>query len=164
MLGELGTAEDRAHLAGCGACAARYRAIERDVQAFARTLAVGDPPAVRAGRRNWYWPAAAGLGAAAVAATLWLTAGVRMPAPAPHDEARQAQAAIALAEISSALFSVEGDPGRVTATPSAEGDTSSACGEWWHDDGLCGTTLGVLTGVFDPTAPGASDSLELGDD
>jgi hypothetical protein len=122
---------------------------------------------VRAARGAGYWPAAAALATAGAAATLWLAVGVRAPVPTPPDEARQGQVAIALAEISSALFSVEGDPGRVApdGTPAAsEGDASNACGEWWHEDGLCGTTLGVLTGVFDPMAPGVSDSLDFGDD
>lgn len=164
MLAELGTPEERAHLDGCAACGARYRVVQADVQAFARALAVGDPPAVRAARRAWRWPVAAALATAAAAALLWVTVGVRAPA---RDEARQGQAAVALAEISSALFSVEGDPVRIASdgpAGSPEADASSACGEWWHDDGLCGTTLGVLTGVFDPMAPGASDSPDLGDD
>jgi len=73
-----GGAEERAHLRACRACAARYRELERDLDAIANVLRAG-PPGDQARAHGLRWRAVGAIAAALVmtVATARLWRGVR---------------------------------------------------------------------------------------
>jgi hypothetical protein len=88
-LAERASVAERAHLAGCGACATRRQAPVR--------------------RRRWM-PATVALAAVAAALLIWVEVAVwRAVTPVPPTMQPHEVAAI-LADVSAALFSVSGDP------------------------------------------------------
>jgi hypothetical protein len=120
---ELGSAAERAHLAGCAACAGRYRRLRRDLDLVTAVLRDTPEPEPRpiAAPRRWL-PAALGLSAAALALLVWVEVAVwRAVTPVPSTMQPQEVAAI-LADVSASLFSVSGDPPAGTATPAGPED------------------------------------------
>jgi hypothetical protein len=156
LLADLGTADERAHLAACPACAARYQSMLADLATVARVLVTADPPAARPARPFRTWPSVAALAAVAAGVLLWLVPGLLTPDPPVREEAHHGQVAVTLADISSSLFSVDGEPEPVPARSpmtslSSDDDAGAACGDWWRQDGACGDSLAVLVGAIDPT-------------
>ena len=134
------------------------------VDAVVQALVTGDPPVSRVDAPIRRWPIVAALTVAAAGVLLWMVLGARAPDPAARDEVRRGQAAVALTEISYALFSVEGEPGSVISEGPVPLVQAEACDDWWRDESVCSGTLGVLIGVIDPTVPMRTPSEESGDE
>ncbi len=111
---------ERAHLAGCAACAARHQRLRGELALITSVLRdTPEPrtPPIPARRRRWM-PAAVGLAAVAAALLIWVEVAVwRAVTPVPPTMQPHEVAAI-LADVSAALFSLNGDPGTLT-TPGA---------------------------------------------
>lgn len=107
---ELGRREQRAHLAECPSCRERYGQLGGQLERIARVLVSTPEPAMRPvpSPRRW---AAAGAGlSAAVGALLLVEVAAWHAFQAPSDLAASPQARLALAEVSSMLFSLTGEP------------------------------------------------------
>ncbi|HZW88311.1 MAG TPA: hypothetical protein VFF12_04465 [Myxococcaceae bacterium] len=113
---ELGTAGEQQHLAGCEACAGRYRMMRREMHLITEVLRETPEPVIRhafGSRRRWL-PAMVGLSAVAVGLLIWVEVVVwRAVTPVPPTMQPQEVAAI-LSDVSASLFSVNGDPPRTT--------------------------------------------------
>jgi hypothetical protein len=117
---ELASVAERAHLAGCAACAARHRQIRGELALITGVLRDSPEPGTRPApaRRVRWMPATVGLAAVAAALLIWVEVAVwRAVTPVPPTMQAQEVAAI-LADVSAALFSVSGDP-PTTTTPAA---------------------------------------------
>jgi len=117
---ELASVAERAHLAGCAACAARHRQIRGELAVITGVLRDSPEPGTRPApaRRMRWMPATVGLAAVAAALLIWVEVAVwRAVTPVPPTMQAQEVAAI-LADVSAALFSVSGDP-PATTTPAA---------------------------------------------
>ena len=117
---ELASVAERAHLAGCAACAARHRQIRGELALITGVLRDTPEPGTRPApaRRARWMPATVGLAAVAAALLIWVEVAVwRAVTPVPPTMQAQEVAAI-LADVSAALFSVSGDPS-ATTTPAA---------------------------------------------
>ena len=117
---ELASVAERAHLAGCAACAARHRQIRGELALITGVLRDTPEPGTRPApaRRVRWMPATVGLAAVAAALLIWVEVAVwRAVTPVPPTMQAQEVAAI-LADVSAALFSVSGDP-PATTTPAA---------------------------------------------
>jgi hypothetical protein len=117
---ELASVAERAHLAGCAACAARHRQIRGELALITGVLRDTPEPGTRPApaRRVRWMPATVGLAAVAAALLIWVEVAVwRAVTPVPPTMQAQEVAAI-LADVSAALFSVSGDP-PAAATPGA---------------------------------------------
>ncbi|HVC65940.1 MAG TPA: hypothetical protein VNF52_10695 [Candidatus Dormibacteraeota bacterium] len=117
---ELASVAERAHLAGCAACAARHRQIRGELALITGVLRDTPEPGTRPApaRRMRWMPATVGLAAVAAALLIWVEVAVwRAVTPVPPTMQAQEVAAI-LADVSAALFSVSGDP-PATTTPAA---------------------------------------------
>lgn len=117
---ELASVAERAHLAGCAACAARHRQIRGELAVITGVLRDTPEPGTRPApaRRVRWMPATVGLAAVAAALLIWVEIAVwRAVTPVPPTMQAQEVAAI-LADVSAALFSVSGDP-PATTTPAA---------------------------------------------
>jgi hypothetical protein len=117
---ELASVAERAHLAGCAACAARHRQIRGELAVITGVLRDTPEPGTRPApaRRMRWMPATVGLAAVAAALLIWVEVAVwRAVTPVPATMQAQEVAAI-LADVSAALFSVSGDP-LATTTPAA---------------------------------------------
>jgi hypothetical protein len=117
---ELASVAERAHLAGCAACAARHRQIRGELALITGVLRDTPEPGTRPApaRRVRWLPATVGLAAVAAALLIWVEVAVwRAVTPVPPTMQAQEVAAI-LADVSAALFSVSGDP-PTTTTPAA---------------------------------------------
>ena len=114
---ELASVAERAHLAGCAACAARHRRIRGELALITSVLRDTREPRTRpalAPRRRWM-PATVGLAAVAAALLIWVEVAVwRAVTPVPPTMQPHEVAAI-LADVSAALFSVSGDPPAASA-------------------------------------------------
>jgi len=109
---ELASVAERAHLAGCAACAARHRQIRGELALITGVLRDTPEPGTRPApaRRVRWMPATVGLAAVAAALLIWVEVAVwRAVTPVPPTMQAQEVAAI-LADVSAALFSVSGDP------------------------------------------------------
>ena len=124
VLAELGTAEERAHLAVCAACAARHRRREGEMAEIAHVLAATPEPRARTARAATPWIAVAAT-ATAVAAGVWLSieTGTRVETPPVRDP----RIARALADITTALFSVDGEPRGPVAAPEPDAMHETGC-------------------------------------
>lgn len=109
---ELASDAERAHLAGCAACAARHRRIRDELALISAVLRDTPEPRTQptpVRRRRWM-PATVGLAAIAAALLIWVEVAVwRAVTPVPPTMQPHEVAAI-LADVSAALFSVSGDP------------------------------------------------------
>jgi len=124
---ELATVAERAHLAGCAACAARHRRIRDELALITGVLRDTREPRTRpvAARRRRWMPATVGLAAVAAALLIWVEVAVwRAVTPVPPTMQPHEVAAI-LADVSAALFSVSGDPAALT-TPGATTEDPAA--------------------------------------
>ena len=119
-LAGLASVAERAHLAGCAACATRHRRIRGELALITGVLRDTPEPGTRPApaRRMRWMPATVGLAAVAAALLIWVEVAVwRAVTPVPPTMQAQEVAAI-LADVSAALFSVSGDP-PATTTPAA---------------------------------------------
>ena len=158
---ELATPAERAHLAACPACGARRSRLEGELDGIRQVLVTtAEPRRLAAPSRRWSIAAMVTLSAAAVGALLWIEATAwKTLQPAP-DAARAEQIAAVLADVSAALFSVDGEPALALAeSPVATalgqgGDMDPVCdGPAWLADAECS---GTLYGVEDPL-----DAIEM---
>jgi hypothetical protein len=111
-LAELTSVAERAHLAGCAACAARHRRMRSELALITTVLRDTPEPRTRPApvRRPRWMPATVALGAVAAALLIWVEVAVwRAVTPVPPTMQPHEVAAI-LADVSAALFSVSGDP------------------------------------------------------
>jgi hypothetical protein len=150
VMAELGTPDERAHLATCVTCTGRYRGLTHDMDVIRHVLATTPEPAARAVPQARRWvPIVAALSAVAVAALLWIEVSVwRAVQPAPP---APEPVTLALADVSAALFSVSGEPARVQSPLQEleqDDETNIACdGPEWLADSRC---RGALGGLADP--------------
>src|SRR5262249_48380804 len=125
LLAELGTPAQHAHVEVCPLCAARYVAITRDVDGIRKVLATTRPMATR----GWVvptWPPALGLLVAAAMITLLVSTEISLWHALhadPEDDAAQTMTT-ALADISTVLFSVYGEPGSLSGQQGELGTNS----------------------------------------
>jgi hypothetical protein len=121
---ELATDAERAHLATCVTCAARRRRLTTDLAQITLTL-VGSPmPRVDRRRTMRRWAAIASASALAAGMILWIeVAAWRVVQRIP--DAAQAEQMAALSDVSTTLFSLDGEPARVhedDAVPALQAD------------------------------------------
>jgi hypothetical protein len=169
VMAELGTADERAHLATCVACTARYQEVTRDVDVIRRVLAATpELPARELPRTHRWVPIVAALSVVAVAALLWIEVAVwravqsASPVPEPI--------ALALADVSAALFSVSGEPARVLAQSplqelTQDHEVDTACeGPGWLEESRCQDALDALEGpeLMDSTTLDNGDNPDQG--
>jgi hypothetical protein len=113
---DLASVAERAHLAGCAACAARHRRIRGELALITGVLR--DTPEPRThpapARRRQFMPVTVGLAAVAAALLIWVEVAVWRAVTPPATMQPQEVAAI-LADVSAALFSVSGDPSTASA-------------------------------------------------
>ena len=125
---ELASVAERAHLAGCAACAVRHRRLRGELALITGVLRDTPEPRPRpvpAGRRGWM-PATVGLAAVAAALLIWVEVAVwRAVTPVPPAMQPHEVAAI-LADVSAALFSVSGDPGTLTTAGATTEDRATS--------------------------------------
>jgi hypothetical protein len=112
----LGGAPERRHLESCLTCARRLQALTRDLAVIGWTLGKTAEPRPRPAVpfRRWM-PAAAAATAMALAALLWVEVAVWRAVTTVPPGVEPEEARVMLAQVSSSLFSLRGDP------PSAEG-------------------------------------------
>ena len=159
VVAELATPAERAHLAACPACGARRSRLEGELDGIRQVLVTtAEPRRLAAPSRRWSIAAMVTLSAAAVGALLWIEATAwKTLQPAP-DAARAEQIAAVLADVSAALFSVDGEP----ALALAESPVATALGLGGDTDPVCDGPLGdaecsdTLDGV-----EGSMDSIEM---
>ena len=125
---DLASVAERAHLAGCAACAARHRRIRGELALITGVLRDTPEPRTRpapARRRRWM-PATVGLAAVAAALLIWVEVAVwRAVTPVPSTMQPHEVAAI-LADVSAALFSVSGDPAAATTLGATTEDPAAS--------------------------------------
>ena len=152
VLTELGTRDERAHLAACASCATRFGRLQGEMAEIVEVLSGTPEPRLRVmpGAGRWVATAAA-LAAVAVAALFWIETGSRTRVRPASDETRQV--AVALADISSALFSVDGEPDRPGASLEPDEAFEGGCETATQLDRIdCGDgalALGEETGALD---------------
>jgi hypothetical protein len=149
VLAELGTPDEHAHLAACLACAARYRRLQNEMTEIADVLAATPGPRVPTIPASRRWIAAAAA-LAAVVAGVWLS--WETGSPVRPGSPRDPQVTTAMADITSVLFSVDGEPRRravalePNATPEADCDTSAPTTGMYCTGGTLGLGEGPLEG------------------
>jgi len=149
VLAELGKPDEHAHLATCLTCASRYRRLQDEMTEIADVLAAAPRPRVRTIPASRRWIAAAAA-VAAVVAGAWLS--WETGSPVPPGSHRDPHVTTAMADITSVLFSVDGDPRRravalePTATPEADCDTSAPTAGMYCTGGTLGLGEGTLEG------------------
>lgn len=109
LLAELGKPDERTHLAVCTHCAARYRRLESEMAEIAHVLVATPEPRVRTMPTTGRWIAAAAA-LAAVVAGAWFSLETGSRIQVPPGSPRDPQVATAMVDITSALFSVDGEP------------------------------------------------------
>jgi hypothetical protein len=167
LLAELGKPDERAHLAVCAPCAARYRRLESEMAEVAYVLAATPWPRVRMMPATGRWIAAAAA-LAAVVAGVWFSMETGSRIQVPPLSPRDPQVATAMADINSALFSVDGEPRgpaaalELDATPEADCETTTPIAGFYCAGGALG--LGEGTGALDLEVHGQSTSGAEGRD
>ena len=154
---ELGTPAQHSHLTSCASCAMRYRRWSGELGMIRQVLVTTDEPRRFAVPSRFRTVAGvAALSAAAVAALLWIEVTAWKAFQPEPDVASAAQLETTLADVTAALFSVEGEPARVVSDTQIEAvltrnsDSSREC------DGL--PWLGA------PPCPGGLFGLEESQD
>jgi hypothetical protein len=156
LLAGIATPAERAHLAVCLACAARFRRATGELAAIRQMLASTPEPVGHVARRRptWWRPATAVAGAVMVAALVWAEVAlwrglVPSFAPSPVEEAQSDQLALALENLSATLFSMTGEPAAAFAETAALTPESDAL------DFDCDTADALIS-------PECADPLEAG--
>jgi hypothetical protein len=167
LLAELGKPDERAHLAVCAPCAARYRRLESEMAELAYVLTATPWPRVRTMPATGRWVAATAA-LAAVVAGAWLSMETGSRIQVTPLSRRESQAMTAMADITSALFSVDGEPRgpaaalELDATREADCETTTPIAGIYCAGGALG--LGEGTGALDLEVDGQSTSPAEGRD
>jgi len=167
LLAELGKPDERTHLAVCTHCAARYRRLESEMAEIAHVLAATPESRVRTMPATGRWIAAAAA-LAAVVAGAWFSLETGSRIQVAPGSPRDPQMATAMANITSALFSVDGEPrGSAAAlelhvTHEADCETTTPIAGIYCAGGALG--LGEGTGALDLEVNGQSSSPTEGRD
>ena len=167
LLAELGKPDERAHLAVCAPCTARYRRLESEMAEVAYVLAATPWPRVRTMPATGRWIAAAAA-LAAVVAGAWFSMETGSRIQVPPLSPRDPQVATAMADITSSLFSVDGEPRgpaaalELDATHEADCETTTPIAGIYCAGGALG--LGEGTGALDLEVNGQSTSRAEGRD
>jgi len=121
VVAELGTPAQHSHLTTCAMCAMRHRRFSGELGMIRQVLVATDEPRWRAVPSRLRTVAGmAALSAVAVAALLWIEVTAwKALQPAP-DVASAEQIETTLADVTAALFSVEGEPTRVDSETQIE--------------------------------------------
>lgn len=143
----LGEPREQAHVDACPACATRLDALTRDLDVLTEVLARGPMPHTRPmpSVRRWL-PAAAGAGALALAALLWVEVAVWHAITYVPPAMRPEDASALLTEVSLALFSVSG----YSAEHTADEDTNLCEGADWLVTAGCTPTRLADAGLASP--------------
>jgi hypothetical protein len=167
LLAELGKPDELAHLAVCAPCAARYRRLESEMADVASVLAATPWRRVRTMPAIGRWVAATAA-LAAVVAGAWFSMETGPRIQVPPWSPRDPQVATAMADITSALFSVDGEPRgpaaalELDATHEVDCEMSTRVAGIYCADGALG--LGEGTGALDLEVNGQSTSSAEGPD
>jgi hypothetical protein len=161
VVAELGTAAEQAHLTACADCATRQRKVSGEVDRIREVLRSMPEPVRRTAPRPWRsMVGVAGLAAIAVAALVWIEVTAWKTIQTTEDLASVEQIEAAVADVTAAIFSVDGEPARVFADSAAatglepDGDTSTGCDEpGWLDEPECADSL--------PSLEDPEDSIEM---
>ena len=122
VMAELGSTAEQAHVAACATCAARRRRISGEVERVCQVLLTTPEPARRAVRKpQRSMVAAAGLAALALAALVWIEVAV-WKTMQPTEDLASTQVEAALADVTAATFSVDGEPARLLGESSTSID------------------------------------------
>jgi hypothetical protein len=114
VIAELGSPADHAHLAACATCTARRQEVSADLRRIRQVLLATPEPARRAvPRPRRSLVALTGLGAAAIAAFIWVEVVAWRTIQPAEDLTSVEQVEAALADVTAAIFSVDGEPGAV---------------------------------------------------
>ena len=162
---ELGTPAQHSHLTSCASCAMRYRRWSGQLGLIRQVLVTTEEPrrpAVRSRLRTVAGVAA--LSAAAVAALLWIEVTAWKAFQPEPDVASAEQLETTLADVTAALFSVEGEPARVVSDSqievvlTRESDASPDCdGQPWLGAPPCS---GGLFGLEESEDASEMESME----
>ena len=162
VVAELGTESDKAHLAGCVTCTGRYRRITGEVDLIRQVLVTTTEPGRRAVSRWRSVAAVAAFAAAGVAALVWVEVTAWKAIQPEPDLAQAAQMSATLADVTAALFSVDGEPKAALADGPAvvaleqEASLDSNCDEGTAlDEADCAA---VPSGLEAPGVPGLEDA------
>jgi hypothetical protein len=136
---ELGTPAQHSHLTSCASCAMRYRRWSGELGMIRQVLVTTEEPRRPTARSRLRTVAGvAALSAAAVAALLWIEVTAWKAFQSEPDVASAEQIETTLADVTAALFSVEGEPARVVSDTQIEAvltrdsDASPECdGQPW---------------------------------
>ena len=136
---ELGTPAQHSHLTSCGSCGIRYRRWSGELGMIRQVLATTEEPRrLAAPSRLRTVAGVAALTAAAVAALLWIEVTAWKAFQPEPDVASAEQLETTLADVTAALFSVEGEPARVVSDTQVDkvltrnSDASAECdGQPW---------------------------------
>ncbi len=120
----------QAHVDGCPVCAARLDALTRDLDVLTGVLVRGPIPHARPLPSFRRWIPAAGAGALALAALLWVEVAVWRAVTYVPPSMRPQEASAMLTEVSLALFSIRGFSAE-TEEEAADDDTSVCGGADW---------------------------------
>ena len=150
----LGERREQVHVEACPACAGRLDALTRDLDVVTEVLARGPLPHARPmpSFRRWI-PAAAGGGALALAALLWVEVAVWRAVTYVPPSIRPEEASAMLTEVSVALFSLRGyTPASAEAAEEPIDEDTTACdGADWLVTAGCTPTLLAHVEPVSPT-------------
>ena len=162
---ELGTTSQQSHLTSCARCALRHHRLRSGLSTIRQVLRTTDEPRRReAPSRLRRVAGVAALSAVAVAALLLIELTAWKALQPEPDMASAEQIETALADVTAALFSVEGEPARFVS----EGRTEAALLRDGDASAECDTPPGVapalcpesVLGVEDTTDPGDAESMD----
>jgi len=161
LLADLGPPTDRAHLAVCASCTARYRRLQSELTGIAHVLATTPEPRPRTMPAPRRWVAAAAVLAAAVAG-IWVSIDVASWLQVPVRSLQDPVVSTAMTDLTAALFSVDGEPRRRTAllvpdmTQEAGCETFTPMAGIHCADGLLGLGEGMGAPGLEPHGPSAA--------
>jgi hypothetical protein len=146
---ELGSAAEQAHLDTCATCAARQRTVSEEVDKIRQVLLTTPEPVghtVPRPRRSLV--ALAGLATLAMAALVWIEVAAWKTIQPTEDLTSVEQVEAALADVTAAIFSVDGEPtpifgenSTVTGLDQDDGPDIGCEEPWWLDDAECSDTM-----------------------
>jgi hypothetical protein len=157
VLAELGTLAEDAHLAACALCAARYCRLRGEMDMIRHVLVTTpEPSAPAVAAPRWRVPGLAALSAVVlVSALLWIEVAVWKTIESTSDPEPGQQLADVLANVSSALLSVDGEPASVRASSLLTAldhgsEPDGVCDEAASPESGCASALSGLEETEDP--------------
>ena len=166
---ELGTPAQHSHLTTCATCAMRYRRFSGELGMIRQVLVTTDEPhRCAAPNRLRTVAGVAALSAIAVAALLWIEVTAWKVFQPAQDVVSAEQIETTLADVTAALFSVEGEPTRVVSESLIEAalvrdaDASPECDDQlWLGAAPCPGGLFGLEESPDASETESMDSNEM---